>query len=142
VSFIREGGILLERARGLSRFVEAQDDFGYDKIVRELARGQKQSHWIWFVFPQTKGLGKSTTSRVYALSDWEAKRYAKHSVLGPRLRECTFHVRWWTGSYAAFMQRSLEDVFGELDAMKFRSSMELFYRVTGERIFDLEEGHD
>jgi uncharacterized protein (DUF1810 family) len=100
-------------------FVEAQNRV-YDQVVRELTEGQKRSHWMWYVFPQVRGLGFSEISNRYALSSIdEARRYLKHELLGARLRECTqlaLDIR----------NRTAEDIFGPVDAMKFRSSMTLF----------------
>jgi uncharacterized protein (DUF1810 family) len=108
----------------LGRFVEAQDAYGtYDHAVAELRRGRKTSHWMWFVFPQIAGLGRSATSRRYAISSLdEAKAYLEHSVLGPRLRECA-------GVVAQVQGQSAEQVFGGIDAQKLQSSMTLFLRA-------------
>jgi len=108
----------------LQRFVEAQDAHGtYDCAVDELRRGQKTSHWMWFVFPQIAGLGYSSTSRKYAISSLdEAKAYLEHPVLGPRLQECAVIV-------AEVQGRSAEQIFGYVDALKLRSSMTLFHRA-------------
>jgi uncharacterized protein (DUF1810 family) len=108
----------------LERFVAAQnagDTYGH--AVAELRRGRKTSHWMWFVFPQVAGLGFSPTSRKYAVSSLEeARAYLQHPVLGPRLRECTAIV---AGSAA----RTATEIFGDVDAMKLRSSMTLFLRA-------------
>jgi uncharacterized protein (DUF1810 family) len=104
----------------LSRFVEAQAPV-YGRVVDELRRGRKESHWMWFVFPQAAGLGHSAMSVRYAIrSPEEARAYIAHPVLGARLRECTALVA------AALKTRTLEEIFGAVDAMKYRSSMELF----------------
>lgn len=104
----------------LTRFLTAQEPV-YRHVVAELARGRKESHWMWYIFPQRAGLGRSPMSVKYAIrSDDEARAYLAHPVLGPRLRECTALAQ------AALKTRSLEDVFGAVDAMKFRSCMELF----------------
>jgi uncharacterized protein (DUF1810 family) len=109
---------------GLERFVEAQNEDGtYDRAVDELCRGRKTSHWMWFVFPQIAGLGRSETSRYYAISSLdEAKAYLKHPVLGPRLRECA-------GLVVQAQDQSAEQIFGGIDAQKLHSSMTLFHRV-------------
>jgi uncharacterized protein (DUF1810 family) len=105
----------------LQRFVDAQAPV-YDIVLDELRAGRKVTHWIWFIFPQAAGLGRSPTSRYYAIaSPDEARAYLKHPILAARLAECTRLVRLQQARGA-----SLEDIFGDLDAMKFRSSMQLF----------------
>lgn len=108
----------------LARFVDAQDSVGmYERAVAELERGAKMSHWIWFVFPQIAGLGQSATSRRFAITSLaEARAYLGHPVLGPRLIRCA-------GIVDAIEGRSIEQVFGWLDAQKVRSSMTLFLRA-------------
>lgn len=105
----------------LDRFVTAQDSGGtYRQAVSELRNGRKTSHWMWFIFPQLAGLGRSTISQTYAISDLtEAQAYLKHPVLGPRLIECAEIVASQRGLTA-------EQIFGGIDAMKLRSSMTLF----------------
>jgi len=105
----------------LARFVAAQDRGGtYQRAVAELRAGAKLSHWMWFVFPQVAGLGMSAMAREYAISGpAEARAYLAHPVLGPRLAECA-------GIVAGTEERSVERVFGPVDAMKLRSSMTLF----------------
>ncbi|MGH9104256.1 MAG: DUF1810 domain-containing protein [Acidimicrobiales bacterium] len=125
----------LEDAPGydLERFVRAQDAGGsYGRAVEELRRGRKESHWIWYVFPQVAGLGRSDISRRYAISSLgEARAYLRHRVLGPRLRECAGIVVAVEGSSAA-------EIFGPLDAQKFRSCMTLFHRAApSEALFRL-----
>jgi len=106
----------------LQRFLDAQRN-GYDGIVRELRAGRKTSHWIWFVFPQVAGLGRSGMSALYAISGLdEARAYLAHPVLGARLRECA-------GIVADSKAPSAEAIFGDLDALKVRSSMTLFLRA-------------
>jgi uncharacterized protein (DUF1810 family) len=103
----------------LRRFVDAQQAV-YETVCRELRQGRKESHWMWFIFPQIKGLGHSEMARKFAISSRdEAKAYLAHPVLGPRLRECTRIVADLEG-------KSVEDIFGYPDDMKFRSSMTLF----------------
>ena len=103
----------------LQRFVDAQAPV-YDAVVRELVAGEKRSHWMWFVFPQIAGLGFSPTSVFYAISSLdEAKAYLAHRVLGPRLLDCARLVLEAEG-------RTAQQIFGAVDAMKFRSSMTLF----------------
>ena len=105
----------------LQRFVAAQDARGtYEAAVAELRSGRKLSHWMWFVFPQIAGLGRSSVSRRYAISSLaEARAYLAHPVLGPRLIECADILSELHGS-------SAEEIFGGIDAMKLRSSMTLF----------------
>lgn len=102
----------------LQRFVAAQAPV-YADVCEELRRGRKTSHWMWFIFPQIAGLGFSAMSQKYAISGLEeARAYLAHPVLGPRLLECTRLV--------GISGRSVEDIFGSPDDMKFRSSMTLF----------------
>jgi uncharacterized protein (DUF1810 family) len=106
----------------LERFVAAQQGV-YEGALRELRRGHKTGHWIWFIFPQMAGLGRSETSRLYGMeSADEARAYLDHAVLGPRLRECVSAVLATSGLAA-------DQIFGSLDAMKVRSSMTLFRRA-------------
>jgi uncharacterized protein (DUF1810 family) len=109
----------------LERFVQAQDGV-YADVVRELRTGRKTGHWMWFVFPQLAGLGRSETARRYAIASLaEARTFLEHPLLGPRLRECTSLV---VNTRAA----SLEALFGSLDALKFCSSMTLFARAAAD----------
>jgi uncharacterized protein (DUF1810 family) len=109
----------------LQRFVKAQDRV-FDQVRDELRAGCKQSHWIWFIFPQIRGLGSSSTSVFYAISSRaEAEAYLDHEALGPRLRECTKLVLDVQG-------RSGEQIFGHVDNLKFRSSMTLFALVAAD----------
>ena len=105
----------------LHRFVVAQDRAGtYDAAVRELRAGRKTSHWMWFVFPQVAGLGRSATAQQYALAGLdEARAYLADPVLGPRLRECA-------GALLALPGGDPVAVLGAVDAQKLRSSMTLF----------------
>ncbi|WP_077962526.1 DUF1810 domain-containing protein [Ensifer adhaerens] len=106
----------------LQRFVTAQDRV-YAAILDELQQGRKQTHWMWFVFPQLAGLGHSPMAERYAISGLdEASAYLVHPVLGARLRECTELVNSVSG-------RSAHDIFSSPDDMKFRSSMTLFTEV-------------
>jgi uncharacterized protein (DUF1810 family) len=111
----------------LSRFVEAQDSGGtYDAALRELRRGRKESHWMWFVFPQLSGLGRSATAQHFAIRDAdEAHAYLAHPVLGRRLRECAQALTCLETSDAGA-------VLGSVDAQKLRSSMTLFAVVAPE----------
>ena len=109
---------------GLSRFVIAQQPV-YDEVRAELRAARKRGHWIWFIFPQMRGLGLSSTSQHFAIvSLAEATAYLAHPVLGPRLHECTELVLGASDITA-------EAIFGEMDSMKFRSSMTLFARAAG-----------
>ena len=108
----------------LRRFVAAQDPV-YPQVLGELRDGRKDTHWMWFVFPQLAGLGRSTMAGRYAISGVdEAMAYLAHPVLGPRLRECTEAV-------LAHHDRSAHDIFGSPDDLKFRSSMTLFAEAGG-----------
>jgi uncharacterized protein (DUF1810 family) len=106
----------------LERFVDAQNGV-YEQVCAELRQGEKRSHWIWFIFPQIKGLGCSPTAIEYAISSREeAARYLDHPILGPRLTECTRLVTLVEG-------RSIQQIFPYPDYLKFRSSMTLFAQV-------------
>lgn len=106
---------------GLQHFVDAQDDGGtYDRALAELRAGSKRSHWMWFVFPQVAGLGRTPTAQRFALPDLaQARAYLLHPVLGPRLHECCRALLALPGS-------DPEAVLGDIDALKLRSSMTLF----------------
>jgi uncharacterized protein (DUF1810 family) len=106
----------------LERFVAAQQGV-FEGALRELRAGRKTGHWIWFIFPQLAGLGRSEMSRFYGLESVdEARAYLEHPILGPRLRECANAVVATSGPTA-------DEIFGSLDAMKVRSSMTLFRRA-------------
>jgi uncharacterized protein (DUF1810 family) len=106
----------------LERFVSAQEGV-YDGALAELRAGRKTGHWIWFVFPQVAGLGRSEMSRFYGIASLkEARGYLDHPVLGPRLRECAAAVLSTRG-------HSAEEMLGSIDAVKLRSSMTLFHRA-------------
>ena len=112
----------------LQRFVDAQEPV-YRQVCGELAAGRKTSHWMWFVFPQLKGLGRSATAQHYGIgSAAEARAYWDHPLLGPRLQQCTELV-------LAVEGRSAHEIFGTPDDLKFRSCMTLFARATGEALF-------
>ena len=109
-------------------FVAAQDRV-WPAVLDELRAGRKTSHWMWFVFPQIAGLGRSPMAQRYALADAdEAREYLAHPVLGPRLREVSEILLTHTG-LSAF------DIFGGIDAMKLRSSMTLFAEATEDPLF-------
>ena len=106
----------------LQRFVDAQANGVYERALAEIRAGEKRSHWMWFIFPQHRDLGHSPTAKFYGLSGHaEARAYLAHPLLGPRYRECVAAVRAQMDA-----GKSLEAIFGELDAMKFRSSVEIF----------------
>jgi len=106
----------------LQRFVDAQHGV-YAQVTAELAAGAKTSHWMWFIFPQLRGLGRSSTARHYGIASLaEAQAYWRHALLGARLRECghlLMHVR----------SRSALRIFGSIDALKLRSCLTLFERA-------------
>jgi len=108
----------------LERFVKAQDEGGtYERALAELRDGRKRTHWMWFVFPQLAGLGRSPTARHYAIESLgEARAYLDHPLLGSRLRECTSVLCRLRG-------RSAAEILGGIDAQKLRSSMTLFMRA-------------
>lgn len=103
----------------LQRFIDAQDPL-YEQVLAELGNGRKNSHWMWFIFPQVAGLGVSSTSRFYAIGSLaEARAYLAHPVLGARLAECA-------GVLLQLQGCSARDIFGGIDAQKLQSSMTLF----------------
>jgi uncharacterized protein (DUF1810 family) len=111
----------------LERFRSAQDAGGtYERALAELRAGRKRSHWMWFVFPQLEGLGRSETSRRYAIGSLEeAREYLADAVLGARLRESA-------GALLEHGDASAEEILGPVDALKLRSSMTLFELAGGE----------
>ena len=117
----------------LDRFVTAQDGI-FQTALAEIRRGQKRTHWMWFVFPQIAGLGRSATARAFAIrSRDEARAYLAHPLLGPRLRQAVAALQDLVGTTA-------DAVFGPVDAMKLRSSLTLFEAAGfeaagGERLF-------
>ena len=127
----------------LERFVTAQDSGGtYQHAVTELRKGRKTSHWMWFIFPQIVGLGRSAMAHAYAINNLaEAQAYLAHPVLGPRLVECAKLV-------ASHRGLSAEQILGGIDAIKLRSSMTLFahadpnQKVFGQVIDQYFEGPD
>ena len=109
---------------GLNRFLSAQEGV-YERALAELKSGQKRTHWMWYIFPQIDGLGYSPTAKLYSIkSGEEARQYLSHPVLGKRLLECTEAV-------VALKGRSLSEIFGYPDDLKFKSSMTLFEKVAG-----------
>ncbi|HEY2069643.1 MAG TPA: DUF1810 domain-containing protein [Rhizomicrobium sp.] len=113
----------------LERFIAAQDPV-YGRVVQELRHGSKQSHWMWFIFPQIAGLGRSATAERYAITGLdEARAYIAHPLLGGRLRECITLVLAVTGRTAA-------QIFGDPDDLKFHSCLTLFaHAAPGEALF-------
>ena len=113
----------------LQRFVDAQDGV-IDTVLAELRRGRKDSHWMWFVFPQLAGLGRSPTAQYYGIASLdEARAYLAHPLLGPRLQQCVEALLPWAG------KRSAEDILGPVDAIKLRSSLTLFEAASNEPRF-------
>jgi uncharacterized protein (DUF1810 family) len=113
----------------LTRFLEAQQDV-FDRAFAEVRNGRKESHWMWFIFPQMAGLGQSATSRRFAIRSLdEAKSYLSHPVLGSRLRQSVEALLHWAGVRA-------QSIFGPVDAAKLRSSLTLFSVASpGEALF-------
>ena len=112
----------------LERFVKAQEGI-YPRALAELKAGRKQSHWMWFIFPQIAGLGHSAMAQMYAIASLEeARAYLAHPLLGPRLRECCEAV-------LAVEGKSAHTIFGSPDDLKFRSSMTLFDLASPNDIF-------
>jgi uncharacterized protein (DUF1810 family) len=109
----------------LERFLDAQNP-DFEDVLVELRRGCKEGHWMWFVFPQLKGLGHSRMADKFGISSRaEAEAYLAHPILGSRLIECTHLVNLIEG-------RAIEEIFGEVDTLKFRSSMTLFAEVAAD----------
>lgn len=118
----------MEQRFDLDRFMTAQET-SYDAALAEIRRGCKRGHWMWFVFPQLAGLGRSPTARHYAIASLaEARAYLAHPVLGARLQACVEALQ-------DLEHGSAEAVFGDIDAMKLRSSLTLFEQAGGERLF-------
>jgi uncharacterized protein (DUF1810 family) len=110
---------------GLKRFLDAQEPV-YSRVLSELRRGQKQSHWMWFIFPQRAGLGHSAMAQRFGIaSREEAVAYLGHGILGSRLRECTALVNAVEG-------RTIHEILGSPDDFKFRSSTTLFGAASSE----------
>jgi uncharacterized protein (DUF1810 family) len=119
----------------LERFVTAQQPV-FETVLAELRAGRKRSHWMWFVFPQLRGLGQSSTARYYGIASLEeARAYLAHPLLGPRLDLCTRVVLGSEGP-------SLRAIFGSPDDMKFRSCMTLFSMVTDDPTNPFREALD
>ena len=112
----------------LVRFVRAQEA-GYDRAIAELRTGSKRTHWMWYIFPQLAGIGRSAMARRYAISGLpEAQAYLHHDVLGPRLIECATAVRDLEG-------RSAHEIFGAPDDLKLRSCATLFAPISADPVF-------
>lgn len=110
----------------LRRFVEVQDPV-YERVCAELREGRKETHWMWFVFPQLRGLGQSAMAYKYGItSQAEAEAYLRHPVLGPRLRECAALVNQIEG-------KTISEILGYPDDLKFHSSMTLFASATPDK---------
>ncbi|MEC3950163.1 DUF1810 domain-containing protein [Sphingobium sp. HWE2-09] len=117
------------RAHDLARFVDAQSD-SYDTALAEIRSGQKRSHWMWFIFPQLRGLGHSAMAQHYGIASLdEARTYLSHPVLGPRYRTCIEAVD-------ALGTDDPVAVFGTTDAMKLRSSLTLFEAAEPSQLID------
>lgn len=111
--------------QSLERFVKAQER-EYANALRELRQGRKQTHWIWYVLPQLRGLGQSALSHEYGIADRnEARQYFEHPELGARLRECVCEIL----NHRAL---PIEEILGDIDALKFRSCLTLFAEVAPE----------
>lgn len=128
MGLFRRNEELVYRQQGLERFIEAQKR-DYQLALDEVRAGKKQSHWIWYIFPQMYGLERSYFAQLYGIRDREeAEAYLNHEILGKRLREITMALLG-DGAYSA------EEIFGDLDAMKVRSCMTLFDVISLEDIF-------
>lgn len=118
----------------LERFIEAQEK-AYHIALQELREGRKRTHWVWYVFPQLKGLGHSQNSQFFGIDGLEeARAYAEHPILGQRLREVAEILLKWPAD-------SVEDAFGYIDTIKLRSCMTLFDIVAPDDIFSLVLNH-
>lgn len=113
----------------LQRFTNAQESI-YETALAELLGGSKQSHWMWFIFPQLSGLGHSPTAKFFSIqSAQEARAYLDHPLLGQRLRQCVEAVLPWSSS------RTADEIFGPIDSLKLKSSLTLFDRIEPQAIF-------
>jgi uncharacterized protein (DUF1810 family) len=113
----------------LQRFVDAQDGI-FETALAELRAGTKQSHWMWFIFPQIAGLGRSATAQYYAIrSQTEARTFLADPLLGQRYREAVAAIHEWTG------RKDAVAILGEIDAVKLRSSLTLFEAISGDPLF-------
>jgi uncharacterized protein (DUF1810 family) len=113
----------------LDRFLKAQEN-SFERALSEIENGKKETHWMWYIFPQIKGLGKSYNSIFYGIdSKMEASKYLSHEVLGPRLQICT-------EALLAHAEKRAHEVLGRGDSMKLKSSMTLFSEVSNEECFE------
>jgi uncharacterized protein (DUF1810 family) len=113
----------------LQRFIDGQDGL-FEAALREIGAGSKQTHWMWFIFPQLAGLGRSPTAQFYAIRSLsEANAYLAHPLLGYRLRQSVEAILAWSG------RRTAEQILGAIDAIKLRSSLTLFDQVAPGDIF-------
>lgn len=118
------------KATDIERFLTAQDHYAYETALEEIKEGHKQSHWIWYIFPQIRGLGHSPMSQMYGIASLaEAKAYLEEPTLAARLREIT-------GELLKHKDMAADDIFGGLDATKVRSCMTLFDLVSPSDIFE------
>lgn len=114
---------------GLEKYLNAQEG-NFESALSEIEAGKKVSHWMWYIFPQMKGLGKSSTSNYYGItSKIEATEYLSHEILGPRLRACTI-------SLIKQSDRPVKDIMGGIDSLKLKSSMPFFYILSSDSIFE------
>ena len=114
----------------LKRFIDAQDGV-FDVALAELNGGLKQTHWMWFIFPQLSGLGRSPAAKFFGFeSANEARAYLDHPKLGPRLHRCVDALLPWA------QRRSADEILGTIDAMKFRSSLTLFDQIEPDALFE------
>ena len=112
----------MDNSFDLERFVTAQNPI-YEEVCAELRRGYKEGHWMWFIFPQLRGLGSSSMANKFGISSRaEAQAYLVHPILGPRLVECTDFV-------CQADAKTIEEIFGAIDSVKLRSSLTLFAAV-------------
>ena len=117
----------MNESNKLERFLNPQE-LMYEQALAEIRNGRKEEHWIWFIFPQLRGIGRSRMSHHYGIQDIaEAKSYYAHPILGKRLQEAT--------QLLLHQDKDLVEIFGHLDAMKVRSCMTLFYHATGDKMF-------
>ncbi|HEX6740925.1 MAG TPA: DUF1810 domain-containing protein [Sphingomicrobium sp.] len=113
----------------LQRFIDAQDQ-SLDRVLAELQAGAKTSHWMWFVFPQLRDLGRSSTAQYYGIASIdEAQAYLAHRLLGPRLRQCLEALLPWAG------ERTPEQILGPIDALKLKSCLTLFEAASGAELY-------
>ena len=113
----------------LQRFVEAQAKT-VEVALAELRAGRKHSHWIWFIFPQLTGMGRSPTTQFYGIRSLrEARAFLAHPILGNRYRQCVEAILGWSG------RKDAAEILGDVDAMKLRSSLTLFENASGDPLF-------